>query len=440
MSLRETLTPPMVVEPTSCHTHTVIFLHRCPEGTGDDELLRSSKVLALKRTKDHKTLREQFPSVRWVFPHAKVHAGGQHWSHLSAEDMESALGLDAAAQDVSLPYITRVVLQEAERPGADKVVLGGQGDTAEAAHDAMARIPGPPRVEPDDENKHSPLPHQITRLAGFVGMHAADGPVTRDVRAYGISRKLDGEGGDGIVASTPHEFIKGGYKVQTATWDGRRIDDFAAFLESVHVRRVLSGDGIDRNTGMREILTPRERPGVRTDARASAQDELDEKQKYALEIARQKAAADEHRLRILHRIEADKVERKIKTERERQARLYRAQAQQSKTPANVHGGGGVYQLGGHAPRPVVSGAIEETEVSGADAWAQDEEMEVGSVVQRQQFSTAYKHGPRRRVALGRRAGEGEDWVPRSQIRGEMTDGQTTAFGLAGDGEEAVEAE
>lgn len=461
MSLRVNLTPPLVVEPTRRHTHTVIFLHRFPEGTSDDDLIRDSKVLAIKRTKNHKTLHEQFPSIRWVFPHPKAHTGtsGQHWSNLSAEDLASALGPDAGAAawqaPPGLPYITQVVLQEAERLGslaaADRVVLGGQGDTAEAAHDAMARIPGDVPSQQQQQLDEKPPRCHVARLAGFVGMHAADGAVTRDVRAYGISRKTDGGGsggGNSIVANTPHDFIKGGYKVQTTTWDGRRIDDFADFLESVHVRRVVLDDDDDgQKSSSKELLTPRERPEKMS--RNDAKDELDDKQKHALEITRQKAADEEHRSRILVRIEADKVERKIKKERERQARLHRVQAQAQKqqspntTQTHLRDGRGVFLLG-DTPRPFVQdGAVGGIDTLGTDPWRQEGRDGESEEVEREegQVSTAFRHGPRRRGARqGRRAGEGEGWGPRSQVRGEMTEGQMTALGLLEDGGEVVKAE
>lgn len=132
MSLRQNLISPLVIPPVDKHTHSVIFLHRFSVDTIEDEL--RSKVLSSKMTRDHRTLAEQFPSVRWVFPYPKDHA--RHWSNLSPED-KAELGLTGR-----LPYITQIVLQEAEGVGGlDKIILGGQGKTAEAAHEAMSSFP-----------------------------------------------------------------------------------------------------------------------------------------------------------------------------------------------------------------------------------------------------------------------------------------------------------
>lgn len=109
----------------------------------------------------------------------------------------------------------------------------------------------------------------------------------------------------------------------TTTWDGRRIDDLAAFLQAdVGVHRVEYADG---RRGC-ETLTPRDRAPTKGKGKAAAEaDELSEKQKYALEIVRQKAQAQRDRELVLRRIEADKVERKIRLERQRQGRLHRNQ-------------------------------------------------------------------------------------------------------------------
>lgn len=445
MALRETLSPPLVVDPTIPHTHTVIFLHRFPKDTTDADLLdpTDNRLLAHKRTKNHKTLREQFPSIRWVFPHAKAHHNHQHarpWDDLSPDDLTSALGPTA---NPDLPYITQVVLQEAQRTGrgggTNSIVLGGQGEAAEAAHEALAEISTAGEVD------------YCMTLAGFVGMHAEDGRVTRDVRAYGLASMTHGAAGGGRgrgrgrttdgVAGTPHVFIHGGYKLQTATWDGRRIDDFADFLTSVPVRRVVEEEedekgGVAGGAGGRELLTPRDRPeqDKSQSNTASVRDELGEKQKYALELVTQKAAAEDHRQRILVRIEADKVERKIKQERERRARLYRAQAQRQQARPELQGAG-VFRLG-ETPRPGSSG-LED--MDSFKAGFRDEERQMEEDTGASSVGTEWSDFPsqpnsrRTRRVQGRQVGQNECWAPRSQARGCMTDAQEKALGVSGGG-------
>lgn len=289
----------------------------------DDEL--RNKVLSSKMTKNHKTLDEQFPTVRWVFPFPKAHA--RHWANLSLGDKDT-LHLTRPG----IPYITQIILQESQKVGGlDKIVLGGQGETAEAAHEAMGSFPQPSTAECQDPQTMAAFIQQTfhptwtnisqLRLAGFVGMHAPNGHITRDVREYGIISKVGGlmTANNTIIANTPHKFINGGYKLQTITWDGHRIDGFAQFLASLGVERVKKED---TNHPGNEILTPRNRDKK---DEFDPRETLSDKQKYALEIIKQKAAVQKDRELILRRIEADKVERKIRQERERQTRLRRVQ-------------------------------------------------------------------------------------------------------------------
>ena len=157
MSLRQNLTAHLVVGPLSSHTHTVIFLHRFASDT-DDKVLRA-KVLSSKRTKDGNTLHLQFPTVRWVFPHAMLHArpadagapaaatkdnnNNGHWENLTTEDCLS-VGLELGSATSTAPYIIQLIVQEAKRvAGLGQVVLGGQGETALAAHDALNQVRRP---------------------------------------------------------------------------------------------------------------------------------------------------------------------------------------------------------------------------------------------------------------------------------------------------------
>lgn len=346
MSLREKLTKPLVLEPTAQHTHTVIFLHLFEPNTDDDTL--RAKVLAAKKTKDHRTLGEQFPTIRWVFPHPK-NGSVLHWSNLSADEKRE---LELTMPGV--PYITQIILQEADRAGGlDKIILGGQGKTAEAAHDAMSSFPEGPAAttttatptEPAElvtahiQKYFHPTWTEVAQLkmAGFVGMHVPmNGPgaqITRDVRNFGLQSKIQQTGSAGInnaiVKNTPHKFIHGGYKTQTMTWDGRRIDDFATFLEGIGVTRILKVTTEEKQQPGNELLTPKDR-SVAFVKRDDGKEELNEKQKYALEIVKQKAESERQKETILRRIEADKVERKIKQAREREARFYRTQAKQER--------------------------------------------------------------------------------------------------------------
>lgn len=155
------------------------------------------------------------------------------------------------------------------------------------------------------------------RLAGFVGMHADAREQTRDVKAYAVTTKMEegderrpGRVGRGVVSRTPHRFIHGGYKVQTQTWDGKRIDEMA---KEMRVERLPTEE--QRKLG-KETLTPKDREKKPEEVKET----LTEGQKYALELAKEKKANEELAEKIKIRIEADKVERKIRLERERRKR------------------------------------------------------------------------------------------------------------------------
>lgn len=76
-----------------------------------------------------------------------------HWSNLSAEEKRE-LGLTVPG----VPYVTQVILQEAGRVGGlDKIILGGQGRTAEAAHDAMSSFPESPVSSTTSEHDNNAL-------------------------------------------------------------------------------------------------------------------------------------------------------------------------------------------------------------------------------------------------------------------------------------------
>ncbi|KAG8160640.1 hypothetical protein KVR01_008904 [Diaporthe batatas] len=441
MALRRTLVTPLVVDPVEGHSHTVVFLRRFPEKTTDQEL--RDKVLSAKLTRNHKTLSEQFPTLRWVFPFCKAHA--RPWNNLSPDD-RAAVGMTLG----SLPYITQVIIQEAERAGGlDRVALGGQGETAEAAHEAMSSFPEAKASAYDNEDEMAAFMWDnftLTnadlaglKLAGFVGMHAQDGPLTRDVKNFGMmtkgiptKQKINAT----IIKNTPHKFIQGGYKVQTTTWDGKRIDDFAEFLVSIGVDRLVD---VERQTGGNETLTPKERPDPAKSKRVDAKDELSDMQKHALEMAKQKKANEAIRQKTLNRIEADKVERKIRQEQERQKRLNSGSVGRPTGSTNLLGGGppspsrpapSMQQPGqlmpGSSPPPAVDSPGAEPQ-QGQDSSHEDDDgddVDLDYLVQ----------PPRRRMARreqGRTIGGESAWAPPpSQGKGEMSQARMDALGLA----------
>ncbi|GAB1315476.1 hypothetical protein MFIFM68171_05686 [Madurella fahalii] len=104
MALRQKLSKPFVVAPSSesDHTHTVVFLHRFPESTADEEL--PSKVLSAKKTGNHKNLLEQFPTIRRVFPYLKT--GARPYGDLTPQEKRT-IGLVPGSTPTSPRFSSR---------------------------------------------------------------------------------------------------------------------------------------------------------------------------------------------------------------------------------------------------------------------------------------------------------------------------------------------
>lgn len=333
------------------------------------------------------------------------------------------------------PYITQITLQESKHVGGlDRIVLGGQGETAEAAHEAMSSFP-----EPSQAQKASPeamtgfiqeyfhpswTETSQLKLAGFVGMHAQGGQVTRDAKNLGIASKLPGVKtiGTTIVTNTPHKFIQGGYKVQTTTWDGRRIDDFAGFLADIGIFRYQESTGTNNGGSGFEQLTPRDRSGSQqgSSKEVDAKEQLSDVQKHALLVMKEKKATEQTRNKILQRIEADKVERKIKQERQRQARLAREEKLRVESQSDPSNGEVTQDATNYnISSPINSNASYSLE---AEEWPKGSMADDDDLLPRgnaRNLSQANTH-----------AGVDSEWSPHGQIRGEMLASRMRALGVA----------
>ncbi|KAI1207785.1 alpha/beta-hydrolase [Annulohypoxylon truncatum] len=121
------------------HTHTVVFLH----GRGDTSQNMADALLRWTRDSRGRTLMDEFPSVRWVFPQAEpslVETTGETWPQWfdiwNILDMTDREELQAFGLKESVESVRRIVRREARAVGGyDRVVLAGisQGG-ATAAH------------------------------------------------------------------------------------------------------------------------------------------------------------------------------------------------------------------------------------------------------------------------------------------------------------------
>ncbi|KAK7927559.1 phospholipase/Carboxylesterase [Apiospora marii] len=122
-----------VCGPTGAHTHTVIFLHGRDSGCAEfaDEFFESETSAGPDQKPQ--TLRELFPTVKWVFPGAPVtrsarfDSGMSQWFDMwSVEDPEECPEIQRGGLRQSIDQILSVVREE-EAAGVprDRIFLGG---------------------------------------------------------------------------------------------------------------------------------------------------------------------------------------------------------------------------------------------------------------------------------------------------------------------------
>ena len=120
--------PVYIVQPTQPHSHTTILLHG-KESTAAEfapEFFES-------QASDGRTFPEIFPSIKWVFPQAKLRPSLRFetedcsmWFDMwSVENPSERPELQKAGLEESIAQILSVVREEAKTVGLEKIVLGG---------------------------------------------------------------------------------------------------------------------------------------------------------------------------------------------------------------------------------------------------------------------------------------------------------------------------
>ncbi|KAI1259406.1 hypothetical protein F5Y18DRAFT_300712 [Xylariaceae sp. FL1019] len=187
MSVQATLIKPWVIEPTTQHTHTMIFVQKFSQTQTECQIWE--QLVCHKICWKRHSLRQHFPSMKWVFPHGKIPSNGSSLeSHTNvweptdlSSDERTAVNLNWGKE---VPYLTQIILNEAQLiGGTDKIILGGQGIGAVAAQRALQGFDKPPIATPlplpegPREFIHtyvanvSGLPKRQVKIAGFFNMH-----------------------------------------------------------------------------------------------------------------------------------------------------------------------------------------------------------------------------------------------------------------------------
>jgi lysophospholipase-2 len=140
--------PPLIIAPTAAHTHTIIFLH----SRGSTPESFSAAILSAAGSpgsSDHPVLPASLPSVKWVFPRARLRPASARADELTSQwfDMRSVerpqdgLELQLPGLRESVAEVLAVIEAEVAllAGGADRVVLAGLSQGCATAAHALLR-------------------------------------------------------------------------------------------------------------------------------------------------------------------------------------------------------------------------------------------------------------------------------------------------------------
>ncbi|KAI1080299.1 Alpha/Beta hydrolase protein [Whalleya microplaca] len=193
-----------VLPPIVEHTHTVIFLH----GRGDTAQ-DFSEALFWSRDSARRSLKDIFPSVRWVFPQSELRLCeglGEDWSQWfdiwNMLDFSEQEEMQAPGLRESVLSIRRLVYREASRVGGlDKVVLAGisQGG-ATAVHSLLhLGVPDDGMLTGELTGANTP-PLRLGAFLGFSCWLPFPGGTLEETREV---LGLEGSPSDEILRHTP---------------------------------------------------------------------------------------------------------------------------------------------------------------------------------------------------------------------------------------------
>ncbi|KAH6717566.1 Phospholipase/Carboxylesterase family protein [Leptodontidium sp. MPI-SDFR-AT-0119] len=162
--------PFITIAPSAPHTHTVIFLH----GRGDTAKTFASS-LTYSRDSHNRTLQENFPSFRWVFPQSEMrecvafpgNKMSQWFDIWNVNNFSEREELQATGLRESVASIRRLLESEATILGGqwDRLVLAGisQGG-ATSVHTLLALSLPPVVVEGEGQQE---VPRRLGAFLGF---------------------------------------------------------------------------------------------------------------------------------------------------------------------------------------------------------------------------------------------------------------------------------
>ena len=151
-----------VTPPTTTHTHTVVFLH----GRGDN-VQNFTRSLEYSRDSQNRTLRDAFPSFKWVFPEAPIRPCAafpgdrrRQWFDVwNVSDFRENEKHQAEGLIQSVTAMRRILASEAAALGGrwDHIVLVGISQGAATSVHSLLNLDIPES------------PDSARRLAAFIG-------------------------------------------------------------------------------------------------------------------------------------------------------------------------------------------------------------------------------------------------------------------------------
>jgi lysophospholipase-2 len=195
MSASSLFPSPVIFEPISHHSHTIIMLH----GRGSNGLEFANELFEAQTAVSNRgeTLRSRFPSCRWVFPSSR-----EFWSSTFEEEMAAWFEADSltdisAKSDLqvigikeSVGHLRNILNEEIMQVMNDprRIVIGGISQGAALGYWLLLTV------------------HEQISLGGYFAASSWL-PFDRDILKY-----FAGEGSDGVKAAEPlesgFEFVK----------------------------------------------------------------------------------------------------------------------------------------------------------------------------------------------------------------------------------------
>ncbi|TFK65436.1 alpha/beta-hydrolase [Pluteus cervinus] len=176
---------PVIIEPTSPHTHTFILLHGRGDSSDDfSRILLRDAYIRTSSGKDTTTKKQDlqsiYPSVKFIFPAAKPRRAtalnrtyvNQWFDFMTLQDGPDRETLQTDGVKEGCTYIHFIIKQELKNTGIppERIVLGGLSQGSATSLFALLTLDEPGLLNVDEESEKQLAGLKIPRLGAFIGM------------------------------------------------------------------------------------------------------------------------------------------------------------------------------------------------------------------------------------------------------------------------------